>query len=144
GLMSDQAVTDFCATAFPKLDVLINSILAVNANIKVTVCAPPSYASQDAFGNNYQNGQTSRRACKNITAYNDALFSYYKPKEANRIYTLSGGINVDSANNFPEATVAVNSRNTKTVIKQTNGVHPDTGGYYEEADAITPFIKLIA
>ncbi|WP_198080415.1 hypothetical protein, partial [Acinetobacter calcoaceticus] len=28
GLMSDQAVTDFCATAFPKLDVLINSILA--------------------------------------------------------------------------------------------------------------------
>jgi lysophospholipase L1-like esterase len=144
GLTSDQAVTDFCATAFPKLDLLINSILAVNANIKVAVCAPPSYASQDAFGNNYLNGQTSRRACKNITAFNDALFAYYKPKEANRIYTLSGGINVDSANNFPEASVAVNSRNTKTVIKQTNGVHPDTGGYYEEADAITPLIKLIA
>lgn len=144
GLTSDQAVTDFCATAFPKLDVLINSILAVNANIKVAVCAPPSYASQDAFGNNYQNGQTSRRACKNITAFNDALFAYYKPKEANRIYTLSGGINVDSANNFPETAVAVNSRNTKTAIKQTNGVHPDVGGYYEEADVMTPFIKLIA
>lgn len=144
GLTTDQAVTDFCATAFPKLDVLINSILAVNANIKVAVCAPPSYASQDAFGNNYQNGQTSRRACKNITAFNDALFAYYKPKEANRIYTLSGGINVDSANNFPETAVAVNSRNTKTAIKQTNGVHPDVGGYYEEADVMTPFIKLIA
>lgn len=143
-MTSDQAVIDFCATAFPKLDVLINSILAVNANIKVAVSAPPSYASQDAFGNNYQCGQTSRRAKRNITTYNKQLFAYYKDKEASRIYVISGGINVDAENNFPESVVSVNSRNTKTVIKQTNAVHPDTSGYYQESDVLTPFIKSLS
>lgn len=142
-MTSDQAVIDFCATAFPKLDVLINSILAVNANIKVAVSAPPSYASQDAFGNNYQCGQTSRRAKRNITTYNKLLFAYYKDKEASRIYVISGGLNVDAENNFPESAVSVNSRNTKTVIKQTNAVHPDTSGYYQESDVFTAFIKSL-
>ena len=142
-MTSDQAIIDLCATAFPKLDVLINSILAVNANVKVAVSAPPSYASQDAFGNNYQCGQTSRRAKRNITTYNKKLFAYYKNKEASRIFVLSGGINVDAENNFPESAVVVNSRNTKTVIKQTNAVHPDVSGYYQESDVFTAFIKSL-
>jgi len=142
-MTSDQTVIDFCMTAFPKLDVLINSILALNASVKVAVSAPPSYASQDAFGNNYQCGQTSRRAKRNITTYNKQLFAYYKNKEASRIFVLSGGINVDAENNFPESAVAVNSRNTKTVIKQNNGVHPDASGYYQESDVYTSFIKSL-
>lgn len=142
-LSSDQAVIDFCATAFPNLNTLINSILAVNATIKVAVCAPPSYASQDAFGYNYQNGQTSRRAKRNITTYNKQLFAYFKDKKASRIYVISGGVNVDTMNNFPESSVAVNARNTKTTIEQSNGVHPAASGYYQEADAIFAFIKSL-
>lgn len=140
-LGSDTAVVDLCATAFPKLDVLINSILAVNSTIKVAVCAPPSYASQDAFGYNYACGQTSRRAKRNITTFNKQLFAYYNNKEASRIYVISGGINMDALNNFPESTVAVNARNSKTTIEQTNGVHPAASGYYQESDVMFAFIK---
>ena len=42
----------------------------------------------------------------------------------------------DSENNMPEATVQVNTRNSKTEFRGTNGVHPATSGYYQIADVV--------
>ena len=36
---------------------------------------------------------------------------------------------------MPESTRTVNARNSKEETYQTNGVHPDTTGYYQIADA---------
>ncbi|MCU4423237.1 hypothetical protein [Acinetobacter sp. WU_MDCI_Abxb74] len=140
-LSSDQAVIDFCTTGFPKLDTLINSILAVNSTIRVAVCSPPTYASQDAFGYNYACGQTSKRAKRNIGLFNKLLYAYYGGKESSRIYVLGAGVNVDTENNYPESLVAVNARNPKTVTEQTNGVHSSNAGYYQESDVVSPYLK---
>lgn len=42
----------------------------------------------------------------------------------------------DSENNIPQSTRAVNSRNASTEVYQTNGIHPDTPGYYQIADIV--------
>lgn len=41
----------------------------------------------------------------------------------------------DNENNCPQASQPVNSRNSATEIRGTNGIHPDTTGYYQIADA---------
>lgn len=41
----------------------------------------------------------------------------------------------DSEYNMPQSTAAVNSRNSTTEIRGTNGIHPATEGYYQIADA---------
>lgn len=131
GLTSDSAVESFTTTAFANLDTLINSIKAVNATIKVAVCAPPVYASQDAFGENYACGQTAWRAKRNIVTYNKKLYERYKNQEASRVYVVGSGVSVDTLNNFPYAIRPVNAFNTDTVYMQTNAVHPAKAGYQQ-------------
>jgi hypothetical protein len=48
----------------------------------------------------------------------------------------------DSENNMPEADKIVNTRSAKTEKIGTNGVHPDTSGYYQIADVV--FRSVIA
>lgn len=146
GFTTDKQVTDFVAVAFPKLDTLINSIKASNSAVKIVLCAPPSYANQDAFGTNYACGQTSWRAKRNIVIFNRELYRVYSGKEANNIFVLASGVNVDTVNNFPilAQAIPVNSRNTAITYKpMVNGVHPDVSGYYQIADSMWACAKAI-
>ena len=143
GLTSDQAVIDFCGTAFPKLDTLINSIKSANSAAKIVVMTPPVYANQDAFGTNYACNQTAWRAKRNIVGFNKLLISNYSNKEANSIYLLGSGVNVDTVNNFPTGVTTINSHNQNNITIQTNGVHPDTSGYYQIGDAMWACLKAI-
>lgn len=131
GFTSDVAVETFADTAFNNLDVLINSIKSVNATIKVAVCAPPVYASQDAFGENYACGQTAWRAKRNIVTYNKKLYERYKNQEASRVYVVGSGVSMDTLNNFPSVMRDVNAFNTDKVYMQTNAVHPAKSGYQQ-------------
>ena len=42
----------------------------------------------------------------------------------------------DSENNMPQAPHAVNTRNTETEMRGTNGVHPAESGYYQIGDIV--------
>ena len=42
----------------------------------------------------------------------------------------------DTENNMLEGNYVVNTRNSKTEIRQNNGVHPDIEGYLQIADAV--------
>lgn len=143
GLTSDQAVIDFCSTAFSKLDTLINSIKSANPAVKIVVMTPPVYANQDAFGSNYGCNQTAWRAKRNIVGFNKLLISNYSNKEANSIYLLGSGVNVDTVNNFPTGVIKINSHNQNNITIQVNGVHPDVSGYYQIGDAMWACLKAI-
>ena len=41
----------------------------------------------------------------------------------------------DSENNYPNSATAVNTRSATTELRDTNGIHPATAGYYQIADA---------
>ena len=146
GLTSDDAVVSFSSSAFTKLDTLIASIKVANPNVKIAVMTPPTYANQDAFGYNYSSNQTAWRAKRNIVIYNNELIKRFKNKEANSIYVLGSGINVDTINNFPisSADLPVNSHNSLVTYKpMVNGVHPATSGYFQIADAMFCFVKWV-
>ena len=141
GLTSDQGVVDFTVTAFAQLDNLISSIKAAIPSVKIAVAAPPVGANQDAFGTSYGCGQTAWRYRRNLVTYNKQLYAHYAGKEAQSIYVLGSGVNVDTENNFPTTTQAINSHNSDTIAAQSNGVHPSDGGYKQNADPWFSFIK---
>ncbi|WDE16898.1 hypothetical protein KMZ14_04950 [Acinetobacter schindleri] len=146
GLTSDDAVVAFSSSAFTKLDTLIASIKVANPNVKIAVMTPPTYANQDAFGYNYSSNQTAWRAKRNIVIYNNELIKRFKNKEANSIYVLGSGINVDTINNFPisSAELPVNSHNSLVTYKpMVNGVHPAASGYFQIGDVMFCFIKWV-
>lgn len=144
--VSDSAASTLADTKFTSLDILINSIKAADANVKIgVVIPPPPAATQDAFGANYLSGESRWRHKRNILIWARQLLIKYQAQEANRIYVVPANLNIDCVNNFPVgAASAVNSRNTTTVVRQSNGVHPATSGYQQLGDAIWSFMKYYA
>jgi hypothetical protein len=49
--------------------------------------------------------------------------------------------NSATVNNMNTETVAVNSRNSTNIVRQSNGVHPNESGFYQIADSIFYFLK---
>lgn len=142
-LTADTDVDAAALTAFTKLDVLVNSIKSANASIKIGIVASPTGADQDAFGLNYGCGQTTWRYKRNLVTFHKAMYARYGGREAESLYVVGSGVNVDTFNNFTTTTQVVNSQNSNTVVVQNNGVHPADTGYKQIADAIFPFLKAI-
>lgn len=125
-----------------RFDTMLNSIKAFDSNIKVAflVTIPPS-KNQDSFGNNYGNGQSQWRYRRNNFLFVEKLIDKYKGREADGIYLVPINVNIDIENNMVTETVPVNSRNPKTVVRQSNGVHPASSGYYQMSDIIYYWLK---
>lgn len=143
GQASDTGATSIATTRLNQLDTLITSIKAVNGTIKVLLCIPTPPANQDAFGKNYLVGDTSWRHKRNMLLWAQSMITKYSGQEANRIYLVPTNVALDTVNNYPTETVAVNSRNATTVVRQSNGVHPATSGYQQIGDAIFYAVKAI-
>lgn len=144
GSTTDTDVESIAATAFAQIDTLITSIKASNAAVKIGIVSPPTYANQDGFGYDYGCGQTTWRAKRNIVTWNKKLYAYFAGKEAQNVYVVAAGLNVDTENNFPTITQAINSQNANTITVQKGGVHPDASGYKQIGDAMFAFMKVVS
>lgn len=142
GLASDASVNSTSATIISKLDILIASIKEANPSVKIGICTPPSYADQNAFAVNYSSGQTAWRAKRNIILYNAALIAKYGA-DANNVYLVPTGYNVDTKYGFPTSVRKANSRSTEDITVQSNGVHPSSVGYRQIGDVMFMFIKAV-
>lgn len=142
-----NATTDATAkvaaqTCVDNLGKLITSIQRYSATclIGVALTTPPS-ANQDAFGKNYTSGQTYYRYKRNIAILYSKLLSKFAGKTSSNIWLIPYNVSLDTENNMSTETVAVNSRNSATIVRQSNGVHPAAVGYLQIADAIYAWIK---
>ena len=97
-------------------------------------------ANQDAFGQNYQCGQTSWQYRKNLDYYNRALLK--KGKEL-KLHVVPIYMNIDTENNFPTRLQPVNEGNPKKILRANNGVHPAQPGYYQMGDTLYCYLKAI-
>lgn len=143
----DAQVSALADTEFGKLDTLIASIKAADVNTKIGLMIPsPPSADQDSFGFNYGTGQTRWRFKRNILIWARQMILKYSGQEASRIYLAPSNLGLDTVNNYPRAAAEpVNSRNNAVqVSRQNNGVHPDTSGYRQIADALWAFLKFYA
>lgn len=141
---NDGALNTKIATALTQYQAMIDNIKVFDANIKIglAVTIPPNY-SQDAFGKDYSNSQTRWRYKRNNYLWIKALINQFKSKEVNGVYLIPINVNLDTEHNFDLVTVAVNSRNTSTVIRSAgnSGVHPALSGYYQIADMYFYWLK---
>jgi lysophospholipase L1-like esterase len=139
---TDSGVDAVCVANKTKLDAMITSIKSWNASIKVCIMLPTcGSATQDAFGKSYTSYNTQMRFKRNIHRYAKYLIDQYSGKTADRIYLLASNANLDTRNNMAVETVAINSRNSATITRQANGVHPADIGYYQIADTVYYFLK---
>lgn len=143
GQTTDDGVVSLTATAFSQLDTLIASIKASNSNVKIGLCLSPKYADQDAFGIDYGASYTSWRCSRNIAIWNRELINQYKDSEAQNIYIVASGFNVDTLNNYPTTQEPINSHNSTLIDVQNNSVHPYSKGYLQIGDAMFAFIKAV-
>ncbi len=146
-ITSDATALSTADAAFVKLDNLIASIKAADANTKIGLMVPPPpSATQDSFGNNYGTTLLRWRFKRNILIWARQLIAKYSGQEASRIYVVPVNTALDTVNNMlRNSATPVNSRNSATTIaRQSNSVHPATSGYQQIADAVWSFLKYYA
>ena len=127
-----------------QLDAMIANIKLFNSSVKIgLMTSPPPAYEQDGFGKNYYSGVSQRshhRAWHQMICH---VLADYDAREAESIYIVPTHVNLDTEHNMQVETVAVNSRNSATIVRQSNGVHPADCGYYQMADTVYYFIKNV-
>lgn len=127
-------------SALNAADSLIANFKADAASVKIGICMiiPPAY-SQDAAGDDYENGQTRYGYKRNQHTFNDSLKARYGTGGTHYdtdvslipVYTW-----IDTENNMRTTSTALNARNSTTYNRQTDLLHPDSEGGKQMADAI--------
>ena len=67
--------------------------------------------------------------------------SEIKEKESENIFIVPINTNLDAIYNFPMTTEVINSRNTETIKKCSDDIHPAYSGYYQISDSYYCFLK---
>ncbi|MBP1992088.1 SGNH/GDSL hydrolase family protein [Paenibacillus eucommiae] len=135
--VNDAGVQRVIDEEMPMLEKIIASIQDYNASIQIglMVAIPPS-RFQDSFGSNYGAGQTRWRYKRNIFLWNKELLARFEHRKADGIFMLPINVNLDTVHNMASHSVSANSRCSKQIVRQTDGVHPAEDGYYQMADVI--------
>lgn len=109
-------------------------------NFAIVPQIPPS-RGQDAFGKSYNAGQTVARYRRNNDLLVNRIIDTFDNLVPSNIYVLPMGFGIDSVYGMPTNIVDVNARNAYKVVRQSDGVHPATNGYWQIGDQIFSFIK---
>lgn len=111
----------------------INNLLAAFPNCKIGLVGL-EVPSLDGFGENYGCGWNYYDKLKYVFNVNQWYFDLSQEFANVDFVNLAGQF--DSENNMQTSTRQVNTRNSKTEIYGTNGVHPANEGYLQIADAV--------
>lgn len=144
-LSDDEASSNIVPRWVAKYQEMVNNIHTARSAIKIALCLPilPSF-NQDAFGASYGVSQTRAQYKRNIILFAKYMLDYFDGREASNIYLVPLNIAIDTVNNMQTTTVAINSRNSTTITRQSNGLHPAESGYGQMADAIYYWYKSLA
>jgi lysophospholipase L1-like esterase len=121
---------------------MVRGLRAYSGAIKIGIALtmPPSF-SQDAFGANYNSGQSRARYRRNWHALIRTIQSAINTNAVVGVSMLPYSCSLATEANMPTETVAVNSRNAATVVRQSNGVHAAASGYLQLADVVWAWLK---
>lgn len=146
-ITSDTTLNTKISTMLSQLDAMVTNIQAIVPGIRIGIFTtiPPS-GSQDAWAANYSNDQYLGRYLVNWSTWVESALAHFDTTgmKTNNIFIIPAHLNVDRDNNFPTETVAVNARNSATITRQNNAVHPAASGYYQIADVVYSVLKYFA
>ncbi len=139
---TDETIQARMNDMFAGLDLLIAAIHSVSPATRIGLIPPvPPTASQDAFGANYQNGQTRWQYKRNQHAVVRAMYERYGQGEDGVITLIPAFANLDCERNYPSAAEPWNVWTEQEAIRQNNGVHPNADGYRQIGDSIFCWLK---
>lgn len=122
-----KVLIDHIHTSFPNCKIKIMGIQVPSINGGMG-------ANYGATGTSYADAFGMAKTALNLNA------AYQNWCNESAYNTFMEFVNIssqfDSENNMPESDVAVNTRSSKTEKRGTNGVHPDTPGYYQIGDIV--------
>jgi lysophospholipase L1-like esterase len=129
-------------TMFGHADMLLGEFHKVRPDTQIgLLLPPPPAASQDAFGSNYQCGQTRWQYRRNQHRVVERLMEKFAGREAENIWLLPAHLNLDTVHNYPTRPEPINSRTDAEIARQSNGVHPAAEGYRQIADTIHAWLR---
>ncbi|WP_409346211.1 SGNH/GDSL hydrolase family protein [Paenibacillus sp. MBLB4367] len=143
--LDDDEVQRIMDREMPMLEAMVRGIKQYDAGIMIGIMLniPPS-REQHGFGLLYGTKQSRRRYKRNIFLWNRELTNRFGSREAEGIALVPINVNLDTANNMPLVWEAVNSRNSKQILRKCDDVHPAVEGYYQLADVIYYWLKTLA
>lgn len=138
----DDNIEECIDTMFGYMDQLVEMIHSVDEMtwIGVVTVAPPA-ATQDAFGADYQCGQTRWQYRRNQHRLLERTCETYGGRESERIGVIPAYMNLDCVHNFPSRTAPWNTHTETEGARLTNGVHPSEAGYRQIGDSIYCWLK---
>jgi len=139
---NEEAIEQSIDSMMTNLDMLITDFHSARTDTKIGLfLIPPPAASQDAFGANYQCGQTHRQYRRNQHRLVESMMAKYGNREKENIYLIPAYVNIDAVHNYPTQSVPINTRNTEKILRLCNGVHPSAEGYRQMADSLYYWVK---
>ena len=128
---------------FKNADKLIAEFQKVgpDTQIGLALTVPPA-ATQDAFGSNYQCGQTRWQYRRNQHRLIGLMIERYGSGKYPNVSLIPAYVNLDCENNFPVVSEPVSSRNSAKTVRQANGLHPAQEGYLQIADSFYAWLKF--
>ena len=116
-----QTFIDNVHTAYPNAKIVL-----IGLEIPARDGLASNYGATDGYANYYR--------LMNFVFNLDKWYDELGENNSNVFhFNLSGQF--DTEYNMPTTTVQVNTRNSETIIRQSNGVHPAASGQYQIADA---------
>ena len=112
-----------------------------DTQIGLALTVPPA-ATQDAFGSNYQCGQTRWQYRRNQHRLVELMIERYGSGKYRNVSLIPVYVNLDCENNFPTVSEPLNSRNSAKTVRQSNGLHPAQEGYLQIADSFYAWLKF--
>ena len=141
---NDDSLNAAIETLNKQCDLMIESLRSAAPDIKIGIALtiPPNY-SQDAFGKNYECGQTRNRYKRNNVLWVANQIAKYDNREDEGIYLIPIHTNLDTRYNMGMEEIQHNKRNESTYLSPiaNGGVHPVDSGYWQIADVYWFFLK---
>lgn len=139
---TDETIDGQIKTAFQYMDMLLGefSRVAPQAKIGVALTVPPAH-SQDAFGSNYNCGQTRWQYKRNQYRLVQAMIKKFSGNKDKNISLIPVYLNLDCENGFPVSNEPIVQVSTEKTIRQCNGVHPSETGYRQIGDSFYCWMK---
>ena len=141
---TDEDVDKRIDDMFKHYDTLVAMIHGLSKNTAIGAFLPvPPAASQDAFGANYQCGQTRWQYKRNQTRLVERMIERYGGREKENLWLVPVNVNLDCQRNYPRTTALWNSRSAEKGVRLSNGVHPAAEGYRQIGDSLCAWLKAV-
>lgn len=137
GMQSDAECSSKIIETAAIVDAWITNIQTAVPGINIWIGLPiPAPTSQDGAGIALGSTYNRDRYARNFHLWTKHVIDNYGSRSADNIRLCPLHCNLDTINNFPTVTQAVNSRNATTETIINNDVHPASSGYQQMGDTL--------